>query len=59
RELYHNEVLVAGREDLWGNARSGRSLFFVSMPGGFVAGDYEVRVLIEAEVVDEASFTVN
>lgn len=59
RELYHNGVLVAGREDLWGNSASGQALFFVSMPGGFVGGDYEIRVLIEAEVADEASFTVN
>lgn len=59
RELYHNGMLVGGREDLWGTQSTGQALFFVSLADGFGSGEYEIRVYVETDLQDEMDFTVN
>ncbi len=53
-----NEGLVAGETRLWEWGSRGRTYFFLRPVGGFLAGDYEVLLMLEDDIVQTVAFTV-
>ena len=59
RHIWFREgALIGGETRIWEWGRRGRTYFFLRPTGGFPAGQYEVRLLLEDEVVQTARFTV-
>ena len=60
-QLYRAGNLVYERQSLWGNIPSGETYFFISLPDGFVAGDYQLQLSIGEQTTPRTTknFTVN
>lgn len=55
---FRDGALIGGETRIWEWGRRGRTYFFLRPTGGFPAGQYEVRLLVDDEVVQTARFTV-
>jgi hypothetical protein len=53
-----NGNLVGGQTRLWEWNSSGRTYFFLSPPGGFQPGRYELQLLMDEKVITTTSFRV-
>ncbi len=56
--LYRNGVPVAGAAEAWGDNTDGLDWFAYDVPGGYLVGDYEIRLFLNAEQVSSYAFTV-
>lgn len=60
-ELYRSGTLIYQRQALWGNSAEGETYFFIGLPDGYAAGDYELQLTIgtQPNPITSTSFTVN
>lgn len=56
--LYRNGVPVEGAAAVWGDSANGLDWFTYAVPGGYLAGEYEMRLFLNTQQVSRYTFTV-
>ncbi len=56
--LYRNGVPVEGDAEVWGESANGLAWFTYVVPGGYLIGEYEMRLFLNTQQVSRYAFTV-